>query len=546
MKTPIPRRARFAATLLVGALALAGCSGSSSNDDTGSNNSSDTPSGTDIFRTGLVNVDDADPGEPTQGGTLTVADFGEPRSLDTTKTYANGATGGSALAAVYDTLMRYDFESSTFEPQLAESLTSNDDNTVWTLKLRDGVKFTDGTPLDADAFLANLKYYEASYGYQFQLLLGNIAKTEKTDDLTVVFTMRGPWARFPNMLAQGPGMVMAPAAYKDPENFKPIGAGPFVFDHYSPGEELVLNANKDYWNGAPHLDALRFVWLGAVDDTPKLEALKSGAADTAFIRDPKIIAKAISEDGTGGMMYSTGLGAALWINMREGRPGTDPRVREALNLAFDPVAFVERVAGGAGQPTKLLYPETSAWATDVTPPAADPEKAKELLSEAMADGYDGKISYTYGADAESQTEAVTLKAIFEAVGFKVELVPLRSVADQVQKLYIDHDFDLAVGAGSMLDVDPYAALSSILFSQSGSNNSGYVSEEMDGLLNELRTVAGPEDGKPVMTKIQELWDKDVPGIGINAGGTFTPWNDNVHGIEPTTEMLLLYDKAWKS
>jgi peptide/nickel transport system substrate-binding protein len=348
------------------------------------------------------------------------------------------------------------------------------------------------------------------------------------------------------MLAQGPGMVMAPAAYKDPENFKPIGAGPFVFDHYSPGEELVLNANKDYWNGAPHLDALRFVWLGAVDDTPKLEALKSGAADTAFIRDPKIIAKAISEDGTGGMMYSTGLGAALWINMREGRPGTDPRVREALNLAFDPVAFVERVAGGAGQPTKLLYPETSAWATDVTPPAADPEKAKELLSEAMADGYDGKISYTYGADAESQTEAVTLKAIFEAVGFKVELVPLRSVADQVQKLYIDHDFDLAVGAGSMLDVDPYAALSSILFSQSGSNNSGYVSEEMDGLLNELRTVAGPEDGKPVMTKIQELWDKDIPGIGISGGGTFTPWNDNVHGIKPTTETLLLYDKAWKS
>lgn len=544
MKTPISRRTQMAAALLAGALTLAGCADSSKDND-GDKGPAGSPNAAEIYKTGLVNVDAADAGDPVDGGTLTVADFGEPRSLDTTKTYANGATGGSALAAIYDTLMRYDYETSTFVPQLAESLESNDDNTEWTLKLRDGVKFTDGTPLNADAFLANYAYYTASYGYQFQLLLGNVAKTEKVDDLTVKFTMNGPWARFPNMLAQGPGMVMAPAAYKDPENFKPIGAGPFKFKNYAPTEELVLDANKDYFNGAPHLDALRFVWLGAVDDTPKLEALKSGAADTAFLRDSRVIEKAVEDDKAGGMMFSTGLGAALWINMREGRPGTDPRVREALNYAFDPVAYNERTADGTGQPTKLLFPSTSAWTTDVTPPAADPEKAKELLKEAMADGYDGKISYTYGADADSQTEATTLKAFFEAVGFKVTLVPLRSVADQVQKLYIDHDFDLAVGAGSMLDVDPYAALSSILFSQSGSNSSGYVSEEMDGLLAELRTVPGPAEGKDVMTKIQELWDKDVPGIGINGGGSFLPWNDNVHGISPTTETMVLYDKAWK-
>ncbi len=541
MKPRTSPGSRLAVGLVAGALALTGCASSASNEDESGPSGSLTTA--EIYTTGVVNVD-SDAGDPVRGGTLTVADFGEPRSLNTTLTYANGATGGSALAAVYDTLMRYDFETDTFEPQLAESLTSEDD-TTWTLKLRDGVNFSDGTPLDADAFLSNLEYYQAGYGYQFQLLLGNIAEVKKTDDLTVVFTMRGPWAKFPNMLAQGPGMVMAPASYADPENFQPIGAGPFTLDHYSPGEELVLNANPDYVDGAPYLDALRFIWIGAVDDNPRYDALQSGDADTALLRDPLVIEKA-RNDGTSGMMFSTGLGTALIINMREGRPGADLKVREALNYAFDPVAYIERTGGGAGQPTKAIYSESSAWRTDVEPPAADPEKAKALLEEAKADGFDGKISYTYGADPASQNEAVTLKATFEAVGFEVELVPLRSVADQVQKLYIDHDFDLAIGASSLIDVDPYAGLSAVLFSQSGANSSGYASPEMDALLSELRSVTSPEDGAEVMTQIQELWYQDIPGIGIAGNGTFSPWNDDVHGITPTTEALLLYDEAWKS
>lgn len=543
MTSRISLRSRLAVGLLASTLVLAGCANSSSDDgDKKKTGSSGDLSVAEIYTTGLVNVDDAK-GEPVKGGTLTVADFGEPRSLDTTKTYANGATGGSALAAVYDTLMRYDFDTNTFEPQLAESLTADDD-TTWTLKLRKDVKFSDGTPLNADAFLSSLKYYTASYGYQFQLMLANIAKTEKVDDLTVKFTTRGTWAKFPNMLAQGPGMVMAPAAYANPEKFKPIGAGPFKLDHYSPSEELVLKANSDYFDGAPYLDELRFIWLGSVDDAPKYEALTSGDADTAFIRDPQIVAKA-REAGAGGMMFSTGLGTGLWINTREDRPGSDLKVREALNLAIDPQIWTDRTQNGAGQPTKKIFPDTSMWATDVEPPKADPAAAKKILEEAKSAGYDGKISYTYGADPTSQTQAVTIKAMLESAGFEVKLEALRSVADQVQKLYIDHDFDLAVSGSSLTEVDPYAGLSSILFSQSGANTSGYNSPEMDALLEELKAVDTPEEGKPVLTKIQELWDTDVPGVGISGNGTFTPWNDNVHGINPTTEMILLYNKAWK-
>ena len=544
MKSPISRRSRLAAALLVSALAFAGCANSSSDDGDGNGKKESSAGGlskTEIYTTGLVGEDDG--GDPKQGGTLTIADFGEPRVLNPTQTYANGATGGSAMAAIYDTLMRYDFPTGSFEPQLAESLTS-DDNVTWTLKLREGVTFTDGTPLNADAVLASQKYYQESYAYQSLLLLANVADVKKVDDRTIVYTLRSPWTTFPNMLAQGPGMIMAPAAYKDPKNFKPIGAGPFVFDKYAAGEELTLKANPDYWNGAPHLDGLRFIWLGGADDQPKLDALESGDADTAFLRDAAVVEKA-RDEGTSGMMFATGLGDNLWINNREGRPGSDPRVRQAINYAFDPEAYIERTLNGAGLPTKSLFAESSPWYTGVTPTAADPEKAKALLEEAKADGFDGKISYSHAADASSQAGAVAIKAMLEAVGFKVTLDPVRSIADQVQRMYVDHDYDLAVGATTIPDEDPYSRLSGALGSQSPSNSTGYASKEMDGLLVELQAAESPEAGKPIMTKIEELWSKDVPGISIAAGGTFQPWNDDVHGIVPTTETLFLYDKAWK-
>ncbi|MEQ6900920.1 ABC transporter substrate-binding protein [Nocardioides sp. YIM 152588] len=545
MKSSLSRRSRLTAALLVGSLAVAGCATSSpsseKNDDAIKDSSAGGLSKTEIYTTGLVGDDTG--GEPQDGGTLTVAEYGEARSLDPTVTYANGAVGGSAMAAVYDTLMRYDFDSGEYVPQLAESLTS-DDNVTWTLTLRDGVEFTDGTPLDADAVVGSWGYYMANYGYQATLLLMNVADVKKIDDLTVSYELRFPWTTFPNMLSGGPGMVLAPASYQNPDKFDPIGAGPFVFDKYAPGEELVLTANEDYWNGAPHLDALRFIWLGAADDQVKLDALESGDADTAYVRNARVVEEA-RDAGFAGMMNATGLGDTLFINNREGRPGDDVRVRQAINYAFDPVAYAERVKDGAGMPGKALFPDSSPWFTNLVPPAYDTERAEKLLADAMADGYDGKISYSHAADAASQAGAVMIKAMLEAVGFEVTLDPIRSIADQVQKLYIDHDYDLGVAAMNIPDMDPFSRLAGNLGSTSLSNTTGYASEQMDGLLLRLQGATDQADALNAIKGIESLWDKEVPGVGIAAGGTFQAWNDDVHGITPTTETMFLYDQAWK-
>ncbi|MEK8145929.1 ABC transporter substrate-binding protein [Streptomyces sp. M10(2022)] len=239
-----------------------------------------------------ITGDQGKPGKPVRGGTLHFADYTEARSLSPAATYATGASGGAAMAALYDVLMRYDTEAKKYEPWLAKSLRSSKDSRTWTLRLRDGVDFSDGTPLNAKAVAESIEWYQDSKGADASLLAANIARTEATDELTVVFTMRRPWAEFPARLAQAPGMIVAPAA-RAGKTFRPIGAGPFTLQKHAPQEEMILKANKDYWKGEPYLDALRFTWPQS--DRARLEALDDGTADVTYMRSPDVVDDAVGE-----------------------------------------------------------------------------------------------------------------------------------------------------------------------------------------------------------------------------------------------------------
>lgn len=537
MKTPISRRVRWTGLLAAGALVLAGCADTSANDSGGD---SDEPGSVD-YNTRMINANEAG-GDPVKGGTLRVSEYSEARTLDPTTTYPTGSTGGNIEAAVYDTLMRYDHESDSFVPQLAESLETTDD-TTWTLKLRDGVKFHDGTPMDADAVVASINRYINAYGLHAMLTKSSLKSIEAVDAQTVEFVMNAPWPRFPNVLTNGVGMILAPAAYKDPENFKPIGAGPFKFESYKPQESTKVVANDDYWNGRPNLDAIEFDILGA--DKTGYETLKSGGVDVTFVRGTELADEVIQGDLPGMVNYAS-LANNLWFNNREGSPTADKRVRQALALAFDPKIYLERTAGGAGDPSKLLIGQDSRWAPGVEPMPVDTEKAKQLVEEAKADGFDGKIRVLARSEQSSQAGAVAMQAMFEAVGFDVKLDLVSNVADQVQKIYVDHDFDIATAATSMHDEAVFARLTSALSSTSAVNVAGYASPEMDALIAKLQGIKEPADAKEILGDIEAQWAEDSPGVAVNSGAMVNLWNENVHGIKPSTETLILFDEAWIS
>lgn len=534
MKQVTRVRTGLAMTVVAGTLLTAAC-GSSANDNT----AAATPQSK--YKFGLVG-DQTNAGTPVRGGTLTIADYSEPRSLDPSVTYADASAGGDAMAAIYDELMRYDPQSGKYEPNLAKDLVASADFKTWTLTLRPDVKFADGEPLDAKAVIGSINYYMGHKGADTALLAPNIASMKPSGNLGVVFTMRNSWAKFPSMLSQAAGMVLAPKAYAG-KTFQPIGAGPFTLQSYSPSESLILKANPNYFAGAPLLAGLKFIWPGT--DDAKLDLMKSGAADVAYLRDPQTVDTALKTSLPGYLSLSN-IGNVILINNRKGTPGADVRVRQAVALAIDPKTDFQRAFNGAGLPGTTIFPVESRWHTSVSGPSVDLAKAKSLLAAAKKDGYDGVIRYMGRTDPTSRAEAVATQAMLERVGFTVKLDLVASVADQIQKMYVTHDFDLARGAVSVQESDPFQRLQTNMNSKSFGNATGVADPKIDALLKQLQAADSDAQVQTALDGIQQQVNETVPFVNEGSGAVFLPWQKTVHGLVPTVNQMLLFGKAWKS
>lgn len=529
---------RVGAALLASTLLVTGCA--SSNNDEDKSDDTSSLSKEEIYATGIYG--DENPGEPKQGGQLVIGEYSEARSLDPTVTIANGTVGGSIMAAVYDTLMRYDHEAQEFVPKLAESL-STEDNQTWTLKLREGIKFSDGTPLNAKAVVGSIGYYMENNGFNVLLLATHIKEMKPVDELTVEFTLNSPWASFENQLAAGAGMILAPAAIKNGQDgFEPIGAGPFVFKSYKPGEELILERNEDYGLEKAHLDSLRFTFPSS--DGARVDAVKNGDLDQTSLRNARFIEE-MRLDGAHGSMVSSGIANMFPINNREGYAGHDPRIRKAITMALDPQLIADRTQEGHGLATRNIFSPSATYYSEIDELQSDVAEAKKLVEEAKADGAITELTFITQSDQGSKTLGVTIQALLKDIGIDVEVEYLNSVADQVNRIYVTHDYGMATGSLSVPVESPYAALATNLLSTSPSNSFGYESKEMDALIAKMQNVTGDEL-TAVAAEVNELWQEDNPAAVVFAGGFFFPWGEHVHGITASSENIHFYDKAWKS
>ena len=220
-RSPLLRTGRLLAAFTAAGLLLAGCS---------SGGDANTPAAPGSTANGVVGV--PDDGEPQSGGTIAYAGYTSVSSLDPADRQDGGSTGGTEMAAIYDLLIRYDQDNQDYVPQLAKSLSPNDDSSVWTLTLREGATFSDGTPVDADAVLWSIDRYVAKKGTHTQVWDVSVASAEATDPATVVFTLKQAFPQFPVLLTSGPGMVVAPSSMAGGE-FTPIGAGPFTVERFA-------------------------------------------------------------------------------------------------------------------------------------------------------------------------------------------------------------------------------------------------------------------------------------------------------------------------
>jgi len=306
-------------------------------------------------------------------------------------------------------------------PGLAESWSVTKDGLAYEFVLRKGVKFHNGDPVTAEDVKFSFDRYK---GAAAKLLKDKVASVEIPDPNRVRFRLKEPWPDFMTFYgtsATGAAWVV-PKKYVEKvgdDGFKraPVGAGPYKFVSFTPGVELVLEANEQYWRKVPNVK--RLVLRSVTEESTRAAMLKRGEADIAYLfqgpiaeeirRDPKL------------KLVAAQVPAPFWLEFTDQweskSPWHDRRVRQAASLAMDRQALNQAETLGLSKLTGNFIPSGFEYALKVPPHPYDPKKAKELLVQA---------GYPNGFDAGDITPLPPYFSMAEAVGGYLQAVGIRT------------------------------------------------------------------------------------------------------------------------
>ncbi len=355
-------------------------------------------------------------GTPVEGGELRVGFISGGPAESINPGITNNYGDHARALAVYERLFVQDVTDPgtpefqiDYGPGLATDASSTPDATLWTISLREGVLWQDGTPFTADDVvwtIQNVWASEQSYFYPYAAPLIDFANVRAVDPLTVEIPLATGVAEFPSLLTlSGAAISKNGIAFED-LGTDPIGTGPFVLESFSPGERTEFVANENYWDeGKPYLDRLTFVSFD--DEGARSNALLSGALDVVPNYSFSLAAANLNNDQIKILNVPSGNTHFIYVRLDE-EPFTDPRLVEALRMLVDRETLVQNAFGGfATVSNDLLGVGTLNFASDLER-EYDPEGARELIEEAGLEGT--SIEITTAPVIAGFVEAATLFA----------------------------------------------------------------------------------------------------------------------------------------
>ncbi|MDI3269537.1 MAG: ABC transporter substrate-binding protein [Bacillota bacterium] len=353
-------------------------------------------------------------------------------------------TDGESLKVtiqIFDTLLRFEGDTTNVGPSLAESCQPNQDATVFTCTLRQGVQFQDGTPFNADAVVFNFdRWRKTDNPYRFpgenfayyEYMFGGfdndsiIQDVKALDEYTVQFQLKEPLAPFLQNIAMPAFAIASPAAiqaYKESFAQHPVGTGPFTFVSWAPDDRIVLARNDQYWDTPAKLDQL--IYRVIPDNGERLLELQAGTIQFADGINPADVSVIKSDPNLQLFIRPANDIGYMAMNM-EKKPFDDVRVRLAINYAINKDALVKAFYGDLGQVANTpLPPKMWGHDSDLKYPY-DPEKAKQLLAEAgFPNGFETELwamsnPRPYFPEPQKMAEAIAND--LSQVGIKVKLV----------------------------------------------------------------------------------------------------------------------------
>ena len=324
------------------------------------------------------------------------------------------------LYALHDALVK-PMPSGLNAPGLAESWSVSKDGIAYEFVLRKGARFHNGDPVTAEDVKFSFDRYRGSGA---KLLKDKVKDVQVAAPNRVRFVLKEPWPDFMAFYgtsATGAGWIV-PKKYVEKvgdDGFKkaPVGAGPFKFVSFTPGQELVLEAFPDYWRKAPHVK--RLVMRSISDESTRAAAVKTGEVDIAYLFGGTLAEELRRSPGV--KIVAPLVYGVYWLDFLDQwepkSPWHDRRVRLAASLAIDRQALNQAEMLGFGKLTGSFVPSTFDFALPVEPPAYDPKRAKQLLVEA---------GYPNGFDAGDLSPLPPYTSLGEAVGGYLQAIGIRS------------------------------------------------------------------------------------------------------------------------
>ena len=468
--------------------------------------------------------------------TLVVGTLADPLSLEPHR--ATDLVSAAIIGNVCETLVRYRADGARPEASLATTW-ANVNGRVWTFTLREGVKFHDGAPLDADAVVANLENLRRERAFPGQ--------AHRVGPGVVTITLDRPNAALLATLSQPFFSLQSPRELAKGATGRPVGTGPFRLAGSRPGL-VELTPNWTYWGGPPRLGGIDFRRFP--DEASLTAALLSGEVDvSSAVSFPRLPRLRVSPDIA--LHSKTGLNIAFLSLNNERRPLDDRRVRQAISRAIDRPALVSRFLGGHGVPARNpLPPSLWGYSTHTQDLALDPAGARRLLAQAgFPNGFDATL---LAVDAPRPYLPVPL-AVAAQIKDDLARVGIRAAIRQVPTWaeYLETagrgQYDMAVMGWQADTMDPNDFLSTLLASESvgTTNRSRYRSEAMDTLLKRGRRGGGPAERLAAYAEAQALFQRDMPWVPLYHVSIFWASRQPVRGLVVDSTGLLRYEKTWK-
>jgi peptide/nickel transport system substrate-binding protein len=476
-------------------------------------------------------------------GQITVAQGGDVVSTDPHK--INDMISMSVAAAMYDTLLTRDV-SGAIAPNLATSWKAVDDQT-WRFELRKDVTFHNGEKLTAETVKANWDRLKDPNSKTTSSGLQNVTGARVVDSYTVDILSSAPNPMVPARMCMFAGTIV-PTQYLqsagvDALATKPVGTGPYRFAEWVKDDHLTLEANPNYWGGAPRLQ--RVIFKPIPNDATRVAAIQTGEIDIAAGIPPESIAQLGSASG---VRVDSVQGQRVMYASMDGRvkPFDDKRVRQAVNYAVDVESIIKNVLDGnaqriAGPVAKDMF----GYDASVPPYGYDPNKARALLNEAgLGSGFPITMNTPSGRYLKDKETAQAIAGYLDKVGITVDLQVLEwaNFATKLQNkglapLYYVGNLAWTQDADNAVDS----------FFRTGASQNFVQDEQVNSIIAQEQSMTDQERRRALFKQLQPLIVENANFLYLfQINDIYAVRQDRTDWRPPSNQLLMFKDTTAKA